>query len=91
MPARSPAFALLANSASASIGRASETMSASPRAMISSASSGALIRFEAMSGMPTASFTCRVAQANAPRGTACAMVGMRASCQPMPELRMSVV
>ena len=30
----------------------------------------------------------RVAQAKAPRGTACAMVGTRASCQPMPVLRM---
>ena len=86
IPARSPAFALFANSASASSARASETMSASPRARISSPTSGALIRLEAITGICTASFRRRVAQAKPPRGTACEMVGMRASCQPMPVL-----
>ena len=55
--------------------------------MIASATSGALMRFDAATGMRTACLIRRVAQANAPRGTACAMVGMRASCQPIPVLR----
>src|SRR5436190_12910591 len=48
-----PSRALLANSGSASIGRAIDTRSASPRARIASATSGVLMRFEAMTGMRT--------------------------------------
>ena len=45
------------------------------------------MRFEATTGIFTASLMRRAAQAKPARGTACAMVGMRASCQPMPVLR----
>ena len=79
-----PSRALLANSASASIGRAIDTRSASPFARIASATSGVLMRFEAMTGIFTASFRSRAAKVHAARGTFWAMVGTRASCQPMP-------
>ena len=45
-----------------------------------------LIRFEVISGIPTLPISLRVTQAKAARGTEVAMVGMRASCQPMPVL-----
>jgi hypothetical protein len=54
--------------------------------MIASATSGVLIRLVVTSGMPTSPFILRVTQAKAPRGTEVAMVGTRASCQPMPVL-----
>ena len=84
-----PSRALLANSGSASIGRAIDTRSASPRARMASATSGVLMRFEAMTGIRTASFRWRAANVQAARGTFWAMVGTRASCQPMPWLIMS--
>ena len=40
------------------------------------------------SGSETWPFSLRVTQVNAPRGTGVAMVGIRASCQPMPVLIM---
>ena len=45
-----------------------------------------IIRLVVTSGIDTAPFSLRVTQLNAPRGTGVAMVGMRASCQPMPVL-----
>ena len=47
------------------------------------------MRFEAMTGILTASFSSRAANVQAARGTFWAMVGTRASCQPMPWLMMS--
>ena len=61
-------------------------MSASPPATIFSATSGELMRLVAMSGIATSPFSLPVTQANAPLGTEVAMVGTRASCQPMPVL-----
>ena len=46
------------------------------------------MRFEVMTGMPTLPISRFVTQAKARRGTEVAMVGMRASCQPMPVLMM---
>ena len=83
--ARSSA-ALLTKSASARNGRAIDTMSASPRASTASAVAGSLMRLVVMSGMFTAPFRRRVTHVNAARGTIVAIVGMRASCQPMPVL-----
>ena len=85
-----PSCAFFTNSASASNGRAIDTRSAWPDAMISSAVSGLLIRLDATTGIPTSSFNFAVAQANAARGTEVTMVGTRASCQPMPVLRIVV-
>ena len=53
---------------------------------MSSATPGSLMRLVATSGTVTSPFSLRVTQANAARGTDVAMVGMRASCQPMPVL-----
>src|SRR5213594_2866119 len=81
-----PSAALVTNAGSARNGRAIDTMSASPRAMMSSATAGSLMRLVAISGIETAPFKRRVTHANAARGTMVAIVGMRASCQPMPVL-----
>ena len=81
-----PVAALTTKSASARSGRAIDTMSASPRSRIASATAGSLMRLVATSGTRTSAFSRRVTQANAPRGTSVAIVGMRASCQPMPVL-----
>ncbi len=81
-----PLCALLSNSASARNGRAIETISASPAARIASATVGSLIRLVVTSGTVTRPLSLRVTQLNAPRGTGVAMVGMRASCQPIPVL-----
>ena len=78
--------ALFTHSGSARNGRASETRSASPRARISSAVSGMLMRLDAITGTVTSSFSLPVTHANAARGTDVTMVGTRASCQPMPVL-----
>ncbi len=83
-----PERAFATNAGSARSGRAIETMSASPSARTRSATSGVLIRFVVQSGMPTWPFSFRVTQVKAARGTEVAMVGTRASCQPMPVLRM---
>jgi hypothetical protein len=78
--------ALFTKSASARKGRAIDTMSASPAASTSSATSGVLMRLVVISGIFTSPFMRAVTQAKAARGTIVAMVGMRASCQPMPVL-----
>ncbi len=81
-----PAAALLTSSGSARNGRAIETRSASPRARMSSAISGELIRLDAQTGMLTAFLRRAVHGTQAPCGTWVMIVGTRASCQPMPVL-----
>eukprot|EP01139_Manchomonas_bermudensis_P010654 Amastigsp_a340853_7.p3 type:complete len:170 gc:universal Amastigsp_a340853_7:955-1464(+) len=81
-----PSAALRTKSASAKNGRAMETMSAQPSASTASATSGVLMRFVATSGTRTAPLSFFVTHANARRGTDVAIVGIRASCQPMPVL-----
>src|SRR5213080_2963493 len=49
-----PSAALVTNAGSARNGRAIDTMSASPRAMMSSATAGSLMRLVAISGIETA-------------------------------------
>lgn len=88
MASERPAAAFATNSGSARNGRAIDTMSARPEASISSATSGVLTRLLVTSGTETAPRTFSVTQVNAPRGTEVAMVGMRASCQPIPVLMM---
>ena len=83
-----PSRALATKAGSARNGLAIETRSAAPRASSSSATSGVLIRLLVTSGIETAPLTFSVTQPNAPRGTEVAMVGIRASCQPMPVLMM---
>ena len=70
-----------------------DTMSAQPSASTCSATSGVLRRLDGTSGvvMPAAAnsaFIICVTHANAARGTLVAMVGTRASCQPMPVFTM---
>jgi hypothetical protein len=65
-----------------------DTRSASPPARVCSATSGVLIRLLVTRGMDTAPLSRAVTQVKAARGTMLAMVGMRASCQPMPVLMM---
>ncbi len=81
-----PSCALTTKSASARNGRAIDTMSPSPRASTSSATAGSLMRLVATSGIVTSPFRRLVTHAKAARGTMVAMVGTRASCQPMPVL-----
>ena len=81
------AVASVTKSASASIGRAMDTMSAHPVDRTSSATSGVLMRLDVMIGMPTLPISFFVTQAKAARGTEVAMVGIRASCQPIPVFR----
>ncbi len=81
-----PAAALVTNSGSASSGRAIETRSAPPSARIDSASSGVLIRFDAQTGTETSALSRAVTERHAAGGTWVMIVGMRASCQPMPVL-----
>ena len=56
--------------------------------VVCSATSGALMRLVVHSGIRTSPLSFLVTQAKAPRGTEVAMVGTRASCQPMPVLMM---
>jgi hypothetical protein len=81
-----PSRALATNSGSARNGRAMDTISAQPSASTCSATSGVLIRFEVISGMPICPISFFVTHVKARRGTEVAMVGTRASCQPMPVL-----
>src|SRR5689334_5907591 len=67
-------------------GRAIDTRSAWPEARISSAISGVLMRLDATTGTDTSGRSLAVTHENAPRGTDVTIVGMRASCQPMPVL-----
>ena len=85
-----PVAALTTNSGSARKGRAIDTMSALPRANMASPTSGVLMRLEVITGMVNALRTLAVTQVKAARGTLVAMVGMRASCQPMPVLMIDV-
>jgi hypothetical protein len=64
-----------------------ETRSASPPARMRSATSGVLMRLVAQTGRRTSALSLAVSQLKAARGTLVAMVGTRASCQPMPVLR----
>ena len=82
-----PVAALRTKSGSARKGRAIDTMSAQPSARTASATAGVLIRFEVTMGIATSPISFFVTQENARRGTEVAMVGMRASCQPMPVFR----
>ena len=84
-----PSRALSTKSGSASIWRASDTMSACPEARMSSATPGSLMRFDAHTGTSTAAFRRPESSANAARGTEVTMVGTRASCQPIPVLSRS--
>ena len=63
-----------------------DTKSASPDASTASAISGVLMRLLAQTGIDTSPLSLRASQVKAARGTEVAMVGIRASCQPMPEL-----
>ncbi len=81
-----PAAAFSTNLGSASSGRAIDTRSAPPVAMISSAISGELIRLEAQTGTDTSALSRAVRDRQAPGGTWVMIVGTRASCQPMPVL-----
>jgi hypothetical protein len=83
-----PEAALATQRGSASSGRAIDTMSACPAARIASATSGMLMRLVATRGSDTSGRSRAVTPAKAPRGTEVAMVGTRASCQPMPVLMM---
>jgi len=74
-----PAAALLTKSASASSGRAIDTMSAWPEASTASATSGVLMRLVATRGMESpCPFNFCVTHANPARGTDVAIVGTRA-------------
>ena len=84
-----PSRTFLAKYGSASIGRAIETRSLSPVARISSARSGVLMRLDATTGIPTTRFSRAAQSARRARGIGYAMVGTRASCHPIPVLRMS--
>ena len=64
-----PAAALRTKSESARKGRAIDTMSASPLARMSSATSGALMRLLMISGMPMARLMRAAAKRKAARGT----------------------
>ena len=61
-------------------------MSACPEASTCSAISGVLIRFDVINGIETEPFSFSVTHVNAARGTLVAIVGIRASCQPIPVL-----
>ena len=83
-----PSAALVRKNGSARNGRAIETRSEWPADSTCSAISGVLIRFVATSGTDTAPLSLAVTQLNPPRGTEVAIVGIRASCQPIPVLMM---
>ena len=83
-----PCTAFSTKNASANNGRAIDTISAWPEANTCSAISGVLIRFEVIKGTLTKPFSFSVTHVNAARGTFVAMVGIRASCHPIPVLIM---
>ena len=83
-----PSRALFTHSGSASIGRAIDTRSASPRASTDSATSGMLMRLLVITGTVTTWRSRPVTDAKAARGTMVAMVGTGASCQQKCVLRM---
>ena len=63
-----------------------ETISARPSARICSATSGILIRLVVTKGIFTSPFIFCVTHVKAALGTMVAIVGIRASCQPIPVL-----
>ena len=63
-----------------------ETISASPSAKTCSAISGVLIRLEVTTGTENACLNFAVTQVKAALGTLVAIVGILASCQPIPVL-----
>ena len=81
-----PCSAFFGNSGSARKGRAIEIISACPSVRIFSATSGVLILLVVINGMDSLPINRFVTQLNPPRGTIVAMVGTRASCQPIPVL-----
>ena len=81
-----PAAALVSRNGSARNGRAIETRSAAPLSRMASAISGVLMRLVATSGMETEPRSLAVTHEKPPRGTLAAIVGMRASCHPIPVL-----
>ena len=83
-----PSRAFATHCGSASSGRAIDTMSTWPPARMRSATSGMLMRLVATSGKRTCGRSFAVTPAKAARGTEVAMVGTRASCQPIPVLMM---
>ena len=78
--------ALLTQSGSASKGRAIETKSATPSRSNPSATAGSLILFVTTTGNRLTRRMRSVTNAKAARGTMPAIVGTRASCQPIPVL-----
>ena len=86
MLSAAPRADLLTKAASARNGRASDTISAQPLCNSCSATCGWLMRLVAITGAATCWRSRRAAEAKAARGTEVAMVGTRASCQPMPVL-----
>ena len=83
-----PSLALFTKCGSANKGLAIETISACPSASIFSPISGVLIRFVVTRGIFTSPIILLVTQLNAPLGTMVAIVGILASCQPIPVLIM---
>ncbi|MNI64690.1 hypothetical protein D3C73_1201510 [compost metagenome] len=83
-----PSAAFCTKAASARNGRAIDTISAQPSASTCSATAGSLMRLVVISGMRTLPISLRVTQLKPARGTMVAMVGIRASCQPIPVLMM---
>ena len=79
-----PSAVLLTKFSSANNGRAIETISAIPSLKMLSATFGSLIRFEVTIGILRCGRNLPVTQANAARGTIMPIVGIRASCQPIP-------
>ena len=82
-----PAVALATNWLSARNGPRHRHHVGAPSARTASATSGVLMRFEVTMGIDTSPISFFVTQAKARRGTEVAMVGTRASCQPMPVFR----
>ena len=71
---------------SARNGRARHTRSASPRSITASPISGVLMRLTAATGISRCSRSARLTHVKPAGGTLVAIVGIRASCQPMPVL-----
>ena len=79
-----PSSVFLTKFSSAKNGLAMDTMSAIPSLKIFSATRGSFMRFDVTTGIFRYGRSLPVTQANAARGTIIAIVGTRASCQPIP-------
>jgi hypothetical protein len=79
------------NKGSARNGLAILIKSADPDAKISSAVSGALILLVVQSGILISFFIFAVTHEKPPRGTIVAIVGILASCHPMPAIMMMML